>query len=373
MVIEKQSGSKLAREWADLLPRLNIAGMTSAVAANCVLSKKSENSWVFDLDPEHESMVNSELLSRLLFSINEALGINLDDVAICCKKSDYLSPAELLELSYLSRSKVLEQGKNAIATGNMFVTAMLVTPILAKSWMALNIGNRPLNRPTVERYKKDLRQGAWAKTHQGIGFDKKGNLADGQHRLVAIIESGMPIEMVVAWGVDRSGIDRQKPRSQVDEIAYAEMSDWITTKHVQIANAMMEISQSYKSSERTTTELVAFCEVYKREIVFTADIFKKNVRGVSAAIVKGTIAIASLHEDLERISQFVDVLYSGLPETKADHMALRARDFIMSGGASGGGSARIRASKTLMRAIYLFCKGQSLSRLVTPSEFIYEI
>lgn len=373
MEIEKQSGPKLEREWADLLPRLDLGGMTASVAGHCVLSQKSEELWAFDLDPEYRPMVGSGFVSRLLFSINKVLGINLDDVVIYYKKPDYLSPAELLELSCLSQMKIIEQGQKAIATGNMFVTIMLVTPALAKSWMALNTGNRPLNRSTVERYKKDLRQGAWAKTHQGIGFDKQGSLADGQHRLVAIIETGIPVEMVVAWGVDRSGIDRQKPRSQIDEIAYAGMSDWIMPKHVQIANAMMELSQSYKSSERTTTELVAFCEMHKREIVFTADIFKKNVRGVSAAIVKGTIAIASLHEDQERISQFVDVLYSGLPETKADHMALRARDFIMNGGASGGGSERIKASKTLMRAIYLFCKGQSLSRLVTPSEFIYEI
>ena len=45
----------------------------------------------------------------------------------------------------------------------------------------------------------DMRAGRFVVTHQAIAFDAKGNLIDGQHRLRAVIMSGVTVTMQVAF------------------------------------------------------------------------------------------------------------------------------------------------------------------------------
>lgn len=46
--------------------------------------------------------------------------------------------------------------------------------------------NRPVTLGRVLRYATDMLAGRWVLTNQGIGFDKSGNLVDGQKRLLAV-------------------------------------------------------------------------------------------------------------------------------------------------------------------------------------------
>jgi hypothetical protein len=45
----------------------------------------------------------------------------------------------------------------------------------------------------------DMKGGNWSLTGQGISFDVDGNLLDGQHRLAAVVRSGVTISMIVLW------------------------------------------------------------------------------------------------------------------------------------------------------------------------------
>lgn len=98
----------------------------------------------------------------------------------------------------------------------------LITPALARKWLGENTAHqRPISRFTVSRYRADLVDDRWILTHQGIAFDTKGRLIDGQHRLTAIAESDVSVWMMVARGVDPAAFDRLdkgKPRSLSDLI-----------------------------------------------------------------------------------------------------------------------------------------------------------
>lgn len=61
---------------------------------------------------------------------------------------------------------------------------------------------RPLNERDVAKYATDMKAGNWGVTGQGISFDEDGNLIDGQHRLAAVMRSGVTIEMVVIWDLE---------------------------------------------------------------------------------------------------------------------------------------------------------------------------
>ncbi len=75
---------------------------------------------------------------------------------------------------------------------------MLVTPDMATSWLKNNHPkNRPIYQSRVSPMAKDMASGAWMVTHQGICFDGDGYLIDGQHRLSAIIQSGVSVSLLV--------------------------------------------------------------------------------------------------------------------------------------------------------------------------------
>lgn len=63
---------------------------------------------------------------------------------------------------------------------------------------------RALNRDLITSYANDMVRGRWAINHQGIAFDERGRLQDGQHRLWAIIRADIPVTMMVTTGLPAS-------------------------------------------------------------------------------------------------------------------------------------------------------------------------
>lgn len=78
---------------------------------------------------------------------------------------------------------------------------LLVTPSMAEAWLKLNVGNRRSRRWWAEALAAAMRRGEWKATHQGIAFATSGKLIDGQHRLMAILKSGISQSMLVVHDV----------------------------------------------------------------------------------------------------------------------------------------------------------------------------
>lgn len=55
----------------------------------------------------------------------------------------------------------------------------------------------------IERYSKDMAEGHWVTTHQGVAIDDEGHLFDGIHRLKSILRSGKAQTLLVAIGVPK--------------------------------------------------------------------------------------------------------------------------------------------------------------------------
>lgn len=103
----------------------------------------------------------------------------------------------------------------------MKISVMQITPDLAAEFLKRNTGNRTIRKTAVNQYADDLRRGNWKLTHQGVAISPSGRLLDGQHRLWAIVQSGISAQMVVALDVDDDSyavIDRGKPRRLTDAI-----------------------------------------------------------------------------------------------------------------------------------------------------------
>lgn len=116
--------------------------------------------------------------------------------------------------------------ETAARPSNIKVTHTLVdlTPELAEKWLGHNVGNRNLRRQKVQQYARDMREGNWHTSGQAVQFDWNGRLVDGQHRLEAVIESGITIEVLVVKGLDpraREVIDTGAKRTASDALKFA--------------------------------------------------------------------------------------------------------------------------------------------------------
>ena len=116
---------------------------------------------------------------------------------------------------------------NRLATGktSMTVEMMKITPAIAEQMLErCNTNNRPLNQAKVDSYTDQMLRGLWKKTAQTVSISTDSRLNNGQHRLHAIIKSGMPLDMFVVFGEDRDAFlvtDVQRPRSAGDALHIA--------------------------------------------------------------------------------------------------------------------------------------------------------
>lgn len=115
----------------------------------------------------------------------------------------------------------LEQIEIGATTGRHPVITT-VTPELAKIILENNPDNRNLRKYKVEQFVRDLRHGRYKFNGESIVIANTGELNDGQHRLTAIVESGIPAEILLMYGPERDSrftVDVGSARTAGDHLA----------------------------------------------------------------------------------------------------------------------------------------------------------
>ena len=79
-----------------------------------------------------------------------------------------------------------------------------VTPVLAGWILNLNTGNRPLADAAVDRFVAILKSGQWVNTGEPVILSREAVLNDGQHRLTAIVRSGISAVLDIRFGIERA-------------------------------------------------------------------------------------------------------------------------------------------------------------------------
>lgn len=88
-----------------------------------------------------------------------------------------------------------------ITAGESSGQVIAVTPEHAERWLGANHNNRNIRQRTVDVYARDMASGHWLMTGEAIKFNKTGKLLDGQHRLAAVVQSGVTVQMLVVTGL----------------------------------------------------------------------------------------------------------------------------------------------------------------------------
>jgi hypothetical protein len=99
---------------------------------------------------------------------------------------------------------------------------MTITSQMAAELLKNRRANRPISKARVRSLIEDLRAGRWRTNGESIILTEDMELLDGQHRLQAVLESGIAITALVAVGVtpgDMGSIDQGRARSGADALA----------------------------------------------------------------------------------------------------------------------------------------------------------
>jgi hypothetical protein len=247
---------------------------------------------------------------------------------------------------------------------------MVVTPEMAREWLEKNTNNRPVNKSRVQLLREQIENGTFVLTHQGIAFyGDFEELADGQHRLLAIAQGTASVECMVSWGLHKEtahAIDRGRPRSISNVLKFMGMS--MTQAQAATCRALW---CEYHAARRETVwnnqvfdthTFMTFCEHVIDAVSFATP--PKLCRGLSHASVSAALAAAwftQSHVDLER---FKELLHWGAGASESESAAIKLREYLLTTRVTGGGNeARMELFLRACTAIRAFMEGRGLSKL----------
>lgn len=188
-----------------------------------------------------------------------------------------------------------------------------ISPEQAKKWLEKNDNNRNINYAKVKKMAKDMKEGHWDTTHQGIAIASDGTLVDGQHRLLAIVESGVTVRMNVTFNASKSQhIDSGNSRSMANRV---QMSDYdMSWTNKTILSAANLIGRLFAGSNLSHEEALSeWLMRYRTQIESTSKCIKKaTLPGLNSAGTTAAIIVAAMNDvPAIYIEKFMDVFYSG--------------------------------------------------------------
>ncbi len=258
----------------------------------------------------------------------------------------------------------------------MKVVTTLVTPEMAFEWLSQNQGNRKINRAKVDRLKREIKEGRWVTTSQGISFFEDGSVANGQHRLMAIFESETPCQVNVAYGEKREAAlyldSSEASRSQHDQLKMFG-KPWVDQRIIAIARVVLHQSGCFpRMTTMTIRHIEAFAERFRSECELSRDwIYGPSKKYISIAPVAGGIcyALIAYPEKQGEIETFCMAYAEGGAPTMALMSAQKLRDSIVMSSNPQMFSYRKGAAEVFLktlRALSAFLEGQVLQVLRAP-------
>tara|TARA_R110001599_G_scaffold304770_1_gene511079 strand:- start:49 stop:804 length:756 start_codon:yes stop_codon:yes gene_type:complete len=211
----------------------------------------------------------------------------------------------------------------------MRVEIKTVTPAMAEGFLQTNKSNRKINKNQLEMIKRTMLNGEWVLTHQGVALYDDGTLADGQHRLTAIVQTGVKCKMPIFYGIKKStvnimAIDCGKMRSVKDSASITGVK--LNPSQIALAKALHFGIKS--NSKLTHKESVALVEQYSHELEVAKFLLPSNRAGISSVSVKaGLVKAYKSGVSKELLKEICTILYKGAGDYS---QALALRNLLLS-------------------------------------------
>lgn len=189
------------------------------------------------------------------------------------------------------------------------------------------IKQRKVNDKTVSLYARAMEKGDWKLNGEPIIISSKNTLINGQHRMSAVIKSGMTVSFLIVRGVDEQAmptIDGVRPRTAKDILSiygYANASVLGTAAKCILIYRNFGDFQNGGSRAFSNTEILELVKRHPELCHSTSYIHSKNINIASRG------ALAAIHYLTNQISPddaniFFAKLISGIGLDKDDPVRL---------------------------------------------------
>jgi hypothetical protein len=255
----------------------------------------------------------------------------------------------------------------------------LITPELAKYWLDnCNTRNRRHKLDKSDLYASDMKHGRWTRGTR-IGFYTDGVLCDGQNRLLAVCKSGIPCYFDVVVGMTQeqgANIDTGVKRSVSDSLQIKGTADWIATKEcVAIVNALNKAQSNRKSLQLSHYVIEKFAVNNEDLIRPFCDLSRGSRKRKVTNSLYYAVLISAVYSgcSFDEIKDFNNRYISGENYDPSKNASTRLREYVLEfPGSPWHLPIGLDTAKRAQRALKAFMSRQSLSKLYSPSEWIYE-
>lgn len=210
---------------------------------------------------------------------------------------------------------------------------ILVTPELAKEMLNHNTHNRKIRKNRVDALVNEMKSGRFYENGESIVFDENGTLRDGQHRLMAVVESGKSYHFNVVYGVPTENAnlyDVGVKRTAMDSIELSDdenIKDLSSPRITGVANFFLKFKKGYQGIAIPHSETMNFIKNNEKALRVISNIAVSSCNGVTTS---GTISamFAALVNGVDEklLTHFYQVLVTGLSDSKNDFPIIAFRN-----------------------------------------------
>ncbi|WP_298966192.1 hypothetical protein [uncultured Roseibium sp.] len=239
-----------------------------------------------------------------------------------------------------------------------------VTPALAEH--ILQKYHNKNRKFIVNNFKKIVREmdnGHWRLTSQGVSINSDGDLDDGQHRMHAIVATGTAAKMLVVVGADPEGfkvLDTGRKRQAADVLS---IDGVVNPKNMAALVAfILALKRGNMSAQVSTSEISDFTaehyEPLHEAVLFGAKICK-HLKGSQAAYSTFCYLVLTESSHADKLPSFVDGVAFGENIKRGDPV-YTLRNMLNSGRISGSSaSAKVQQVNHFLRTWEKYLLGET--------------
>lgn len=252
------------------------------------------------------------------------------------------------------------------------VSISVIRPEIAEAMLALNSEKQRRKKPRyIGQYLRDMVQGRWELTHQGICFDEAGKLVDGQNRLQACVDGGSPFATLVYFGVGSSKemalFDQGASRNAVDAAHVAEIGG-ANRASVSVVKAFVHGPDNNRPVLTNAFTLEQLTR-YRAMLDFVMGF------GYSPLLTAGeraAIGRAFYHAKRERLTRFVHILTDKESATEpGDKSVIALKVSLMSRHFRASAKDARERYQRCQRAIHAFLAREDLAKIYASTDDLF--
>lgn len=234
-----------------------------------------------------------------------------------------------------------------------------VTPEMAAQWLRSNTANRKPSKAAIKRWAQIMRAHAWKLCSDAIAFDVDGVLINGQHRLMAVIETGMTQPFLVANNFpagSKEACDIGKKR-QLHEILTIGGYE-INQMHAAVCRFLLTPWEQAGAIEVDHDIHRNRIKKLHRELKAKINFIEGCIKGkeFTSAEIAAITALSAFIEDNDAVADFINLLQHGVrcdnTRQPGDIATVRYREFRLTQLAKGHRNVGMKAYRLLSSVAY---------------------